>query len=105
MIPIFASGRTDAHVHAKGQVIHFDSPLEIPVDRWKIALNTLLPSDIVVVTTEEVPSDFHARFSVKGKEYHYYISLKKDRDPLRGIIITISHIPFIFEKWKKLQNI
>lgn len=101
MIPIFASGRTDAHVHAKGQVIHFDSPLEIPEDRWKIALNTLLPPDIVVVTTEEVPSDFHARFSVKGKEYHYYISLKKDRDPFTRNYYYHFPYPLHFQKMEK----
>lgn len=42
-VKIFASGRTDAGVHARGQVIHFDSPLAIPEDRWVTALNSLLP--------------------------------------------------------------
>ena len=41
--------RTDAGVHATGQVIHFDSPLSFPVDRWKIALNVQLPGDIRIV--------------------------------------------------------
>lgn len=80
-VHVFASGRTDAHVHALGQVIHFDTSIQMTPERWKIALNTMLPDDIAVVASELVDFDFHARFSAKGKEYHYYISLKKDRDP------------------------
>lgn len=80
-VPVFASGRTDAQVHAKGQVIHFDSPLSLEGERWKRALNALLPADISILQSEQVDEDFHARFSAKGKEYHYHISLNKDRDP------------------------
>ena len=49
MCMITASGRTDARVHATGQVIHFDTPLSIPFDRYKKALNVQLPSDIRVL--------------------------------------------------------
>ena len=48
-VKVFASGRTDAGVHAKGQVIHFDSSLSIPIERWPVALNSLLPDDLAVV--------------------------------------------------------
>ncbi|MEW8987195.1 MAG: tRNA pseudouridine(38-40) synthase TruA [Bacillus sp. (in: firmicutes)] len=82
-VRIFASGRTDAGVHAKGQVIHFDSPLKIPVEKWTIALNTLLPHDISVLKTEAAPNDFHARFDVIAKEYRYYLHLSTIRDPFQ----------------------
>lgn len=82
-VRIFASGRTDAGVHAKGQVIHFDSPLKIPTEKWTIALNALLPDDISVMKTDEVPNDFHARFEVVAKEYRYYIHLSQIRDPFQ----------------------
>lgn len=82
-VRIFASGRTDAGVHAKGQVIHFDSPLKIPTEKWTIALNALLPDDISVVKTDKVPNDFHARFDVVAKEYRYYIHLSQIRDPFQ----------------------
>ena len=49
-----ASGRTDAGVHANGQVIHFDTPLTLPLDRWQMALNVLLPTDIRIVDAEYV---------------------------------------------------
>ncbi len=82
-VKIQASGRTDAGVHAKGQVIHFDSVLNIPIGKWELALNTLLPHDIVVSTVEAASNDFHARYDVKGKEYRYFIHLAERRDPFK----------------------
>lgn len=80
-VKITASGRTDAGVHAKGQVIHFDSPLHIPESKWAVALNSLLPEDIAVISTVEVVTDFHARFDAKGKEYRYHVQLSSRKDP------------------------
>ncbi|MEK3906936.1 tRNA pseudouridine(38-40) synthase TruA [Oceanobacillus sp. FSL W7-1309] len=72
-IHLQASGRTDMGVHAIGQVIHFDSPYTIPEENWKRAMNTLLPDDIYIDEVEEVSEDFHARYSAKEKEYHYFV--------------------------------
>ncbi|MFT4415752.1 tRNA pseudouridine(38-40) synthase TruA [Fredinandcohnia humi] len=80
LVKIVASGRTDANVHAVGQVIHFDSNLEIPETSWKRALNSMLPEDIQVHSVEFVKEDFHARFDVKAKEYRYKLLLSKDRN-------------------------
>ncbi|MBY0121949.1 tRNA pseudouridine(38-40) synthase TruA [Bacillus sp. S/N-304-OC-R1] len=80
-VKVSASGRTDAGVHAKGQVIHFDSELNIPLPKWDIALNSLLPDDIVILGTEEANSTFHARFDATGKEYRYFLKLSSQRDP------------------------
>ncbi|XJZ27471.1 tRNA pseudouridine(38-40) synthase TruA [Bacillota bacterium Lsc_1132] len=80
-VRIFASGRTDAGVHAKGQVIHFDSPLAIPESRWALAIHSQLPDDISILSVEKVASSFHARFDAVGKEYRYVLLLSKDRDP------------------------
>ena len=71
----FASGRTDGHVHALGQVLHFDTNIEMKEKNWMRALNSLLPEDIKVKEVEHVSDDFHARFSVVKKEYRYYIKL------------------------------
>lgn len=81
LVKVSGSGRTDAGVHAKGQVIHFDSPLAIPEDKWVMALNSLLPADISVLNVEKAPAGFHARFDAKGKEYRYNIYLSPQRDP------------------------
>lgn len=72
-IRVTASGRTDAGVHAYGQVIHFDSPLHIAPEGWKKALNAQLPDDIVVREVQEADASFHARFSAVAKEYRYKI--------------------------------
>jgi tRNA pseudouridine38-40 synthase len=82
-IRVYASGRTDAGVHAKGQVIHFDSPLAIPLEKWTIALNTLLPDDVSALEVEKASQEFHARYSVVKKEYRYYVYLANIRDPFK----------------------
>ncbi|MEH7887197.1 tRNA pseudouridine(38-40) synthase TruA [Bacillus sp. JJ1609] len=82
-IRISASGRTDAGVHARGQVVHFDTMLEIEPARWQIALNSLLPSDIAIHTVELAAPDFHARFNAVSKEYRYFMLLSKHRDPFQ----------------------
>lgn len=82
-IAISASGRTDAGVHAKGQVFHFDTPLRLPEEKWAVALNSLLPADISILKAEIAEADFHSRFDAVGKEYRYFIHLSKSRDPFK----------------------
>ncbi len=67
---VHASGRTDAGVHALGQVAHADVPdhRDIP---WRKALNALLPSDIAVLSAVPAPDSFHARYSARAKTYSY----------------------------------
>ena len=76
-----ASGRTDAGVHANGQVLHFDTPLSLPPDRWQMALNVLLPTDIRIVGVMYVDEDFHARYSATGKTYVYKWSYAEVHSP------------------------
>lgn len=73
---IYGSGRTDRFVHAKGQVVHFDTTKEIEDYKWVMAINTFLPEDIRVLACEKVSDDFHARYSAIKKEYRYYIRHK-----------------------------
>lgn len=68
---VSGASRTDAGVHALGQSAHFDTESRIPADKFSFALNTILPPDIRVSHSEEVPSDFHSRFSGMGKRYRY----------------------------------
>ncbi|QHJ69622.1 tRNA pseudouridine(38-40) synthase TruA [Planococcus halotolerans] len=70
-VQVVASGRTDAKVHATGQVIHFDTDFNIPVEGWLKALNVLLPEDIRVSSIEEAAPEFHARYHTIGKTYRY----------------------------------
>jgi len=82
-VRVAASGRTDAGVHAYGQVIHFDTPLSLSPEQWKKAFNAQLPDDIAVRSVDETDSTFHARFSAKAKEYRYNVWAATDRDVFR----------------------
>lgn len=79
-IVIHASGRTDAGVHARGQVFHFLTSSLIPADRFAIAMNTRLPKDVMILEALEMPLDFHARHSAKRKTYRYTIDNGKFPD-------------------------
>ena len=70
-ITVFGSGRTDAGVHAMGQVIHFDYPEERPLERMRFALDTQSPEDIAVKEVAIVSEDFHARYLVKEKRINF----------------------------------
>lgn len=72
-IETHCSGRTDAGVHAIGQVFHFETDLKIPIKQWKFVFNNALPEDIYMVKVEETSNDFHARYCATEKEYRYYI--------------------------------
>ena len=71
-INLTGSGRTDAGVHAIGQVANFYTDINnIPADRFTLALNSLLRHDVRILASCEVPVDFHARFSAKSRLYRY----------------------------------
>ncbi|MCD1261981.1 tRNA pseudouridine(38-40) synthase TruA [Paenibacillus athensensis] len=72
-VKVISSGRTDAGVHARAQVINFVTQSAIPLERWCLALNGRLPNDIAVLHAEEVPLSFHARRAAKRKTYCYTI--------------------------------
>ncbi len=70
-VRVHGSGRTDAGVHALGQVAHFDVPASKVHIPWQKALNAMLPEDIAILDAREAEPDFHARFSVRSKRYAY----------------------------------
>jgi tRNA pseudouridine38-40 synthase len=73
-IPVHGAGRTDAGVHAEAQCAHADVPNDrLSLREWLPALNAHLPDAIRVMKIHEAPSDFHARFSAKGKIYSYTV--------------------------------
>jgi tRNA pseudouridine38-40 synthase len=78
------AGRTDAGVHALGQVISFSAETRVPTEKLAIALNGELPRDIAAVRAEEVDDRFHARFSAKRRAYVYLILNRPNRSALLG---------------------
>ncbi len=70
-VHVMGSGRTDAGVHARGQVAAFDFKHPIPVERLKLALNANLPADIRIYQVWEAEAEFHPRFNAKRKTYAY----------------------------------
>lgn len=73
-VTVNGSSRTDAGVHARGQVAHIRSEAAVDPYRLKGSLNGVLPSTVAVRTVEETHPEFHARFHARGRRYHYYIS-------------------------------
>ena len=80
-IKLQAASRTDAGVHAEGQVVNFFSDTRIPLDRLKKSCNALLPGSIRILDLEEAPPSFHPTLDAKGKEYHYHICLGQTQLP------------------------
>lgn len=74
-VRVHGAGRTDAGVHALGQVAHCDVPGKRADVPWQRALNSKLPDDVRVIEAAAVPDDFHARFSATGKTYTYSLWL------------------------------
>ena len=73
-IELIGSGRTDAGVHALGQVANFKTNSNIPIDKFAIAINSRLKKSIVIKKAEEVPDRFHSRYNCKQKTYRYVIN-------------------------------
>lgn len=78
---VLSAGRTDAGVHALGQVASFLTQSRIPAHKWRPALQTQLPEDIVILESDEVPLEFHATFSAVSKRYRYVILNRLVPDP------------------------
>lgn len=87
-INIFASGRTDAGVHAQRQYFHFDTDSNMDLDRLRYSANCLLPKDIFINEIRQVSDDFHSRYSAKGKTYTYLMRLD-ERNPFNYEFETI----------------
>lgn len=81
-IRVHCAGRTDAGVHATGQVVHFDTSAVRPERAWTLGVNTNLPDDIAVRWAAEVDPAFHARFSARARHYRYLILRRPVRSAL-----------------------
>jgi tRNA pseudouridine38-40 synthase len=94
-VKITAAGRTDAGVHATGQVISFKTPAAFPFERLEIALNSALPKDVGVRDVAIVDEDFSARFSAVERAYVYAIHNRREPSPLLG--------RYAFHSWRPID--
>lgn len=85
-IRLHGSGRTDTGVHALAQTAHFDAPPELSMNpfNWVPALNCKIPATIRIMGCEEVPADFHSRFSAIGKVYYFDLCTDPVLPPLKA---------------------
>jgi tRNA pseudouridine38-40 synthase len=81
-VMVTAAGRTDAGVHACGQVAHFDTHAQRPIRGWVLGANSHLPPDIAVNWAMEVEPSFHARHTAQGRTYRYCILARATRPAL-----------------------
>src|SRR5574344_2659698 len=95
-ICVTGAGRTDAGVHARKMVAHFDFPVEIDGAQLTYKLNRLLPHDIAVKCVKRVSDDMHARFSAVSRVYHYYVHTEKD--PFLRNVSCELHYPLNFNE-------
>jgi tRNA pseudouridine38-40 synthase len=95
-VRVHGSGRTDAGVHADGQVAHVDIPAgapSIPFEGMRRGLNTKLPEDVRVSSASESLPDFHARHSATGKVYVYRLRRGEFLHPHRGLVEALASEP------------
>ena len=102
-ISVTGAGRTDAGVHARVMVAHFDTEKALDCRQLAYKLNRLLPQDIAVDRVEQVSDNLHARFSATSRTYHYYIHTRKD--PFRRAYSCEMHYDLDFAKMNEAGRI
>ncbi len=99
-LKVWGASRTDAGVHALGQVANFFTTSDIPPEKFKDALNSVLPHDIRVIKSVKVPENFNARHSTSIKTYRYVILQGEINPFLRGLVLSVK-TPLDVEKMKE----
>ena len=100
-IRITGASRTDAGVHALGNVAAFNTSARMAADRISFAMNTRLPADIRIQESAEVPMEFHPRFANTVKTYEYRIFNRKFPDPTKRLYSFFYHYPLDVEKMQR----
>ena len=96
-IDVTCAGRTDRGVHARGQVVHFDSGAERPDSAWVRGVNALLPDSVAVLWSQRVPEDFHARYCALSRTYRYVLVNRPVRPALAARYAGWHHAPLDVE--------
>ena len=96
-ISVTCAGRTDRGVHARGQVVHFDTDVERPDSAWVRGVNALLPDSVAVLWSVQVADEFHARYSARSRTYRYVLLNRAVRPALEARHAGWFHAPLDVE--------
>jgi len=99
---ISVASRTDAGVHAQGQVIKISIPLDIEAEKLQLGMNSLLPDDIRILVCSSCSVEFNANKDSKSKEYHYYFCTDTIHNPVLND--TVAHVPIESNKIELMQG-
>ena len=100
-IEVIGASRTDAGVHALGNVAVFDTEARMPAEKFSYALNTRLPQDIRIQDSCQVSDDFHPRFQETVKTYEYKIYNRKFPDPTKRLYTYFYYYPLDVQKMRQ----
>ncbi len=100
-VGVTAAGRTDRGVHARGQVVHFDTVARRPESAWVRGVNALLPDSVAVLWSKEMPDDFHARYSAVSRTYRYLLLNRPVRAALEATRVGWFHAPLDVDAMKE----
>lgn len=98
---VIGASRTDSGVHALGNVAVFDTDSRIPAERFSYALNQRLPEDIVVMSSEEVPEEWHPRYQDSLKTYEYHILNAKTPIPTKRLYTSFVNFDLDLERMRE----
>lgn len=100
-VTLSCAGRTDALVHASGQVVHFDTAIERSMHAWVMGANRNLPGDISVTWAKQMPRHFDARFKAMARRYRYVIYNDPIRPAHMAEEVTWNHRPLAIERMRE----
>jgi tRNA pseudouridine38-40 synthase len=92
-VNVTCAGRTDRGVHARAQVVHFDTAAERPDSAWVRGVNAMLPDSMAVLWSQRVPDDFHARYAARSRTYRYVLVNRPVRPALAARYAGWFHAP------------
>ncbi|MDA8381794.1 MAG: tRNA pseudouridine(38-40) synthase TruA [Betaproteobacteria bacterium] len=104
-VRVVAAGRTDAGVHAIGQVAHFDTDAQRPLTAWIRGANAMLPPAVALIWAREVPSTFHARFSAIERCYQYRLLSRPSRPGVENARVGWFHRPLDLEAMREAAGL
>jgi tRNA pseudouridine38-40 synthase len=100
-LSVTCAGRTDRGVHARAQVVHFDTGVQRPESAWVRGVNALLPDSVAVLWSRAVPDEFHARFSAIARTYRYELLNRPVRPALTSSQLGWFHLPLDVERMRE----